>query len=65
MFFMFQKDMGHDVLERERVRFTAIVKRKWSVMANSSDVMLKGMMSEQQTKSRICPLECVRVVVYC
>ncbi len=65
MFFIFRNEMRRGVLERERVSFTVNERRKWSVMGSSSAVSSRGVTPEQQIKSRMCPLECVGIVVCC
>ena len=65
MCLIFRNEMRRGVLEMERVSFTVNERRKWSVMGSSSAVRSRGVTPEQQIKSRMCPLECVGIVVCC
>ena len=65
IFFILRNEIGRGFFEMERVSLNVNERSKWSVMGSSSAVRSKGVTTEQQIKSRMCPLDCVGKVVCC
>ena len=65
IFFMLRKDMTRGCLVLDSVRHRLNETSLWSEMGRSAAEQFLGVKPEQQTKSKVCPLQWVGKSIYC